>query len=107
MRTFCFDIDGTICTQEVNYEEAVPFRDRIDRINELHDEGNCIKFFTARGSVSGIDWRERTETQLRIWGVRYHELIVGKPHADVYIDDKACSSEDFDWLGAEDNKPPV
>ena len=97
MQTFCFDIDGTICSQEINYEDALPLRDRINRINELYDKGHCIKFFTARGSLSGEDWRRRTEAQLSRWGVRYHELLLGKPHADVYVDDKACHPADFDW----------
>lgn len=97
MTTFCFDIDGTICTQEKNYEEAKPFSKRIETINSLHDAGHFIRFFSSRGSVSGIDWFEKTERQLESWGVKYHELLLGKPHADIYVDDKACFSEDFDW----------
>jgi len=101
MLTFCFDIDGTICTQEDNYEDAKPLTARIRRINSLHASGHHIKLFTARGSVSGIDWRDRTELQLTTWGVKYHELIFGKPHADVYVDDKACAPNDFDWTDKE------
>ena len=29
-----------------------------------------------------------TKMQLDIWGCKYHELIMGKPHADLFIDDK-------------------
>ena len=32
--------------------------------------------------------RDLTEKQLEKWGVKYHELLFGKPHADVFIDDK-------------------
>ena len=52
-------------------------------------------FFTARGYVTKIDWRELTLNQLEEWNVKYHELILGKPNADVYVDDKAINDLDF------------
>jgi len=98
MKTYCFDIDGTLCDQqEDDYSRAEPHRHRIDRVNSLFEQGHRIVLFTARGSKSGIDWSESTRIQLEKWGLRYHELILGKPHADFYIDDKAIHSEDFDW----------
>ena len=98
MATYCFDIDGTLCAQEESdYSIAEPFRNRIARVNSLFDEGHRIVLFTARGSKSGIDWRGSTLTQLTQWGVRYHELILGKPHADFYIDDKAIHPDHFEW----------
>ena len=33
--------------------------------------------------------------QLKKWGVKYHELIMGKPYGDFFIDDKAHN--DFFW----------
>ena len=36
-----------------------------------------------------------TQQQLKEWGVRYHELIMGKPHADMFIDDKAWPDTTF------------
>ena len=43
MKTYVFDIDGTICTNtNGNYEEAKPFKERIQFINSLVDEGNKI-----------------------------------------------------------------
>ena len=29
---YCFDIDGTICTQEIDYSDAKPYPERILRI---------------------------------------------------------------------------
>jgi hypothetical protein len=52
-------------------------------------------FFTARGSVSGIDWGSFTKKQLAKWKVKYDELIFGKPSADCYIDDKGVNSNEF------------
>ncbi len=93
---YCFDIDDTICkTKGQNYSESLPIHNRIKIINKLYDEGNTIIFFTARGYVTKIDWRELTLNQLEEWNVKYHELILGKPHADVYVDDKAINDLDF------------
>ena len=36
-----------------------------------------------------------TKQQLDDWGVKYHELIMGKPHADYFIDDKAWPDKVF------------
>lgn len=95
---YCFDIDGTICrTSDANYLNSVPFPDRIDRVNELFENGHEIIFFTARGSTTGIDWSDQTERQLKEWGVKFHRLILGKPQADLFIDDLAVNSEHFDW----------
>jgi len=38
---------------------------------------------------------ELTEKQLKDWGCKYHELIMGKPHADYFIDDKGINSDEF------------
>ena len=53
MKTYCIDIDGTICTngdcESCKYEGSTPKHERIKKINQLYDEGNIIKYFTARG----------------------------------------------------------
>ncbi len=98
VKTYCFDIDGTICTDtDGDYASAKPFKSRIDHVNALYAAGHSISFFTARGSTTGIDWRALTEEQLAEWGVRYHTLIMGKPHADLFIDDKAIRADDYSW----------
>ena len=96
---YCFDIDGTICTGVPNsqYDLAKPLLNVVNEINRLHDSGHVIKFLTARGSVSGIDYTDLTERQLAEWGVRYHELIMNKkPHAHLFVDDRAVHIND--WL---------
>jgi len=96
MKNYCFDLDGTLCTNtEGDYESAVPFPRRISKVNALYEEGSNILIYTARGTVTGIDWRTLTEKQLAKWGVKYHELRLGKPFADLYIDDRAMSDGDF------------
>ena len=94
MKTYVFDIDGTICTNTFGkYELAQPFKERILFINKLYKDGNTIKYFTARGSTTGIDWYELTKSQLDKWGALHHKLILNKPEGDLYIDDKGFNSE--------------
>tara|TARA_X000001036_G_scaffold359057_1_gene341672 strand:+ start:317 stop:679 length:363 start_codon:yes stop_codon:yes gene_type:complete len=109
-RTIYVDVDGTICTSrslkninpeeykdiQSDYENAKPHIERIDYINSLYEKGDNIIYWTARGSVSGIDLKEFTKNQLKEWGAKYHDLDVGKkPHFDMYICDKSYNSESF------------
>jgi hypothetical protein len=95
------DIDDTICTlqEPMNYQSARPIPLAIQRVNDLYDSGHTIVFWTARGTLSGIDWRELTESQLNDWGIKYHELKLGKPAYDIFIDDKNINSKD--WLNLD------
>ncbi len=95
---YVFDIDGTICTlvENADYQNAKPLESRIEKLNKLFDNGHTIKLFTARGTQTGIDWTDITESQLKRWQVKYHELIMNKkPHGDLYIDDKAINADSF------------
>ena len=95
---YVFDIDGTICTlvKNADYQNAKPIKTRIEKLNKLFDDGHTIKLFTARGTQTGIDWTDITESQLKKWLVKYHELIMNKkPHGDLYIDDKAINADSF------------
>ena len=92
-KIYCFDIDGTLCSNtDGDYKNAVPYTDVIAEVNRLYQTGNTIYMMTARGSTTGIDWRETTEGQLQSWNVQYHKLFMNKPTADVYIDDKAVNA---------------
>lgn len=96
IETFCFDIDGVLFTNENgDYTKAQPKKEAIEKVNKLYGEGHKIILHTARGTTTGIDWRDRTARQLWDWGVNYDELIMGKPEADVFIDDKAINVKDW------------
>lgn len=91
------DIDETICQtpDSRDYNQSLPMNDRIGKINNLYDNGHTIIYWTARGTQSGIDWREVTEEQFKTWGVKYHELHFAKPAYDLFIDDKNINSNVF------------
>jgi CMP-N,N'-diacetyllegionaminic acid synthase len=96
MTRYCIDIDGTICrTQGLEYGEATPIQVAVNKIRILKEEGHYVILFTARGSLSDKDWSGITTQQLADWGVPYDELHFGKPAADVYIDDKALSADEW------------
>ena len=96
MKIYYVDIDGTICTNtDGKYDEATPLYENIQRVNSLYDQGNTIVYWTARGSVTNIDWTELTKKQLQEWGVRYTQLRMGKPHYDLFICDKAIRADRF------------
>lgn len=95
---YCFDLDGTLCSlTDGNYDLAEPFEARVLHVNKLFDEGHTIKIFTARGATSKKLWQSLTRRQLLEWGVQHHELIMGKPDADLFIDDKAIHSDSYPW----------
>jgi len=88
---YIVDIDGTICLSPPSgdYTQSQPLQERIDRVNQLYDQGNTIIYWTARGMSRGLDFSELTEKQLKQWGCKYHELRMRKPSYDVWVDDKA------------------
>jgi hypothetical protein len=92
------DIDKTICTSPntLEYDKARPIKKAIDKANSYYDRGDTIVYWTARGTGSGVDWREITLSQFKRWGVKFHELKFGKPVYDVFIDDKNLNADQ--WL---------
>ena len=91
------DIDETIChtPEDRDYTKSIPIQERIEKINQLYNEGNTIVYWTARGTGSGKDWKKVTEEQFKKWGVKYHELKFKKPNYDLFIDDKNINSNHF------------
>ena len=103
---FCIDIDGTICTNtDGDYPNAIPFPHVIAEVNRLYDAGHEIVLHTARGGTTGIDWRDETERQLKKWDMKYHALHMGKPSADIYIDDKGLNASDWRRSGFDTTLP--
>lgn len=91
------DIDETICVtpSDRDYSKAMPIVENIEKANKLYDEGHEITYWTARGTKSGIDWTDVTKKQLEEWGAKHHELKLGKPYYDLFIDDKNINTVDW------------
>lgn len=93
------DIDDTIAKytdeNKGQYDKAEPITERIKIINQLYDEDNTIVYWTARGTMSGINWFKITYDQLIRWGCKFHELRMNKPAYDIFIDDKNINSNRY------------
>lgn len=93
-KSYIIDIDGTICkTLKSEYTKSIPNYKNINIFNSLYEDGNEVHYWTARGANSGINWDKFTIEQLKLWGVKYNTLNMGKPHYDVWIDDKAINAD--------------
>ncbi len=88
------DLDGTICTEEKTYSRSLakPLPNAVGYINQLHDEGNIIIIYSARSWMEfemTSDWLKKNE-------IKYHQLVLGKPIGDIWIDDRAIAHKDWD-----------
>ncbi|MGD8450490.1 MAG: hypothetical protein PVJ57_01615 [Phycisphaerae bacterium] len=86
-KTIMVDLDGVICTEERTFERplAEPIAGAREALQKLRDAGHTVVVYTAR------NWPEYRVT--RKWlddhGFAYDGLHMGKPVADVWIDDRA------------------
>ena len=88
------DIDGTICTEEKTYSRSMakPLISAVESVNSIYDKGHTVILYSARAWVEfemTTDWLKRN-------GFKYHQLILGKPIGDVWIDDRAISFNGWD-----------
>lgn len=88
------DLDGTICSEEKTYSRSLaqPKERAVEHVNALYDEGNTIIIYSARTWME----YEMTVHWLKQHGIRYHQLVMGKPIGDVWIDDRAISFDHWD-----------
>lgn len=88
------DLDGTICTEEKTYSRALakPIDGAVNHINKLYDAGNIIIIYSARTWME----YEMTTDWLNKNNVKYHQLVLGKPIGDVWIDDRAINFNGWD-----------
>lgn len=93
------DLDGTICTEEKTFSRSLakPIKGAIECINKLYDAGNTIIVYSAR------NWQEyeMTEHWLKLNGIKYNQLVMGKPNGDVWIDDRAIKFKDWETTQKE------
>ena len=81
------DIDGTICTEESPFDRplAQPLSGAIERVNAYVEEGHLVILWTGRG----WDQYRITKKWLDDHGFKYAQLLMGKPIANLIIDDRS------------------
>lgn len=102
MNSIIIDIDGTICPikkENENYSDLIPYKEMVDKIRELKQQGFKITLFTARsmrtynGNIDLIikNTKPVLVEWLKKWNIEYDEIIFGKPWPGpdgMYIDDR-------------------
>ena len=86
-KTIMIDLDGVICTEERTFERplAKPVDGAREALRQLRAAGHTVVIYTAR------NWPEYRVTKqwLDDHGFDYDGLHMGKPVAEVWIDDRA------------------
>lgn len=113
-KIIAFDLDDVLCYREKKYDSlgankynyCKPIHQNIELMNECYDNGFYIKIYTARGMthfagdypniISSL--YDLTHNQLIGWNAKFHELIFGKIHYDILIDDKVRNIDEIDSL---------
>jgi hypothetical protein len=108
---YAIDLDDTLCVRPKDvellgtnkYNYCVPIASNIEKINSLYEAGHHIIIYTARGmshfkgnvSLVYANLYEVTKKQLEKWNVKHHELVMGKLHYDMLVDDKSMRPEEL------------
>ena len=108
-RTIICDIDDTISfTITRDWENALPNRPLIEKLNKLYDNGWEIIYATARGSISCSsreEAKQKYEEKILNWfkknNVKYSKLSFMKELGMYYIDDKSITPQGFLDLNIE------
>lgn len=96
-KIICFDIDGTLVYDLYKNPKAI--EKNVAFCNEAYKDGHEIILHTARGMLSKNGDKNKIEAlrpyiveTLSNLGILYHQLILMKPYADLYIDDKSIAA---------------
>ena len=114
----CIDLDGVICRireQQEGYEGLEPVEGAVEKIRNLKKNGHYIIIYSARrmkthdGNVgkATADIGKITLEWLESYGILYDEIILGKPWADIYIDDNAVRFEGWDKIADDGSNLPI
>lgn len=86
-KTIMVDLDGVICTEEAFFDRplAEPIEGARQALHQLRAAGHTVVIYTARA------WGEYRVARrwLEEHGFEYDGLHMGKPVANVWIDDRA------------------
>jgi capsule biosynthesis phosphatase len=103
-KTIVFDVDDTILfTKDRDYANSYPNQPVVDGMRLLKSQGWYIILMTARGmgrsngDIASVEkevlWE--IESFSSKYDVPYDQIILGKPWAAYYVDDKNLTPEQF------------
>lgn len=87
------DLDGTICTEEKSFSRSLAKVQvgAYEAITKLYNDGHTIIIYSGRTWMEyemTVDWLLKNK-------IPYHQLVMGKPIGDVWIDDRALHFENW------------
>lgn len=107
LKVIAVDLDDTLCTRPKDvehlkarkYDYCTPIPEMIKVVNELYPTYRII-VYTARGMLTFDRDQNKiyeklytlTYEQLLEWGLKFDQLIMGKLHYDIMIDDKVINT---------------
>lgn len=96
------DLDGTICTEEKTFSRSLakPLPKAVETINALFKEGHIIIIYSSRTWIEfemTTDWLKRNK-------IKYHQLVLGKPVGDLWIDDRAIKFTNWEKVKGQIKK---
>lgn len=106
-RTLCVDVDDTLCfTNDNDYTKSRPNNPVVAKVREAKAKGWWIVLHTARGMgrsdghIETVADEVLTEVRefCKQYDIPYDEIVVGKPWARWYIDDRALRPDEFTEL---------
>jgi capsule biosynthesis phosphatase len=115
-KTMVVDVDDTILTTENrDYQNSKPIEDVIEKLKEAKDKGWYIILHTARGqgrsngniSLVKEEVFQEIEMFCHKYQVPYDELIIGKPWAAMYVDDKSLRPNEFAMINLDEWNPKL
>lgn len=81
------DLDGTLCTERLTFSRCLadPLEGAVEAMRMLKGKGVTLIIYSAR------TWAEyeMTVAWLKLYGIPYDQLVLGKPIGDYWIDDRA------------------
>jgi len=115
-KTMVVDVDDTILTTtDRDYANSRPIAPVVNKLREAKSLGWHIILFTARGmgrSNGNIDLVKNevfneVSSFCEKWNVPYDEIMVGKPWAAMYVDDKAVTPKQFANIDLDNWNPQL
>ncbi len=108
----CLDLDGTVCENKKEgerYSEVLPMPGAVETIAQWKADGHYIVLQTARGMRScNSNEGEIIATHVKLlhnwldkWNIVVDEIRIGKPHCDIFIDDKGYQHTNWIDTAAE------
>lgn len=92
-------MDGTICDEPniappEKYKHSKVYPEAITFLRALKERGHEVIIYSSRHSED----RELTEKFLEENNVPFDELVLGKPRAELYIDDRAMKFKGWNYF---------